>query len=165
MSERLSFRERLERRENTAGKSPAPSGSPVSVVLRLGGAVDQPVTLIQTLARWGLGLRKAHEVVTRLVNGEKMPVLLAEAPEPAEVVFTLERLGVAVGFPHPPTSVDVKTIRAKLGLTQKEFAARFCFDVDSVQNWEQGRYQPDSPTRILLKVIEQHPEAVEDVLG
>lgn len=59
----------------------------------------------------------------------------------------------------------MKAIRAKLGLTQKEFAARFCFDVDSVQNWEQGRYQSDSPTRILLKVIEQHPDAVEDVLG
>jgi len=165
MSERLSFRERLERRENTEARSPAPSGSPVSIVLRLGGAVGQPVTLIQTLACWGLGLRKAHEVVTRLVAGEKLPVLLANAPEPAEVASTLERLGVAVGFPHPPTSIDVKAIRAKLGLTQKEFAARFCFDVDSVQNWEQGRYQPDSPTRILLKVIEQHPEAVEDVLG
>jgi DNA-binding transcriptional regulator YiaG len=165
MSERLSFRERLERRENTAGKSPVPSGSPVSVVLRLAGVVGQPVTLIQILACWGLGLRKAHEVVTRLVDGEKMPVLLAEAPEPVEVVSTLERLGVAVGFPHPPTSIDVKAIRAKLGLTQKEFAARFCFDVDSVQNWEQGRYHPDSPTRILLKVIEQHPEAVDDVLG
>ena len=165
MSGRLSFRERLERRESTGARSPVPSGSPVGVVLRLGAAVDQPVTLIQTLARWGLGLRKAHEVVTRLVAGGKLPILLANAPESAEVVSTLERLGVAVGFPHPPTSIDVKAIRAKLGLTQKEFAARFCFDVDSVRNWEQGRYQPDSPTRILLKVIEQHPEAVEDVLG
>ncbi|MBP2296587.1 helix-turn-helix domain-containing protein [Azospirillum rugosum] len=147
------------------GQKPSPIRSTVSVVLRLGGAVDHPVTLIQTLARWGLVLRKAHEVVTRLVAGEKLPVLLADAPEPAEVVSTLERLGVAVGFPHPPVSINVKAIRAKLGVTQKEFAVQFRFDVDSVQNWEQGRYQPDSPTRILLKVIEQHPEAVEDVLG
>ena len=74
----------------------------VSVSRPSGGAVGQPVTLIQTLACWGLGLRKAYEVVTRLVAGEKLPVLLANAPEPAEVVSTLERLGVAVGFPHPP---------------------------------------------------------------
>lgn len=164
MSGKLSFRERLERRENTGGKDPAPSGSPVSVILRLGGAVGQPVTLIQILARWGLGLRKAHGIVTRLTAGEKQPVLLPDAPERAEVAATLQRLGVAVDFPHPPASIDVKAIRAKLGLTQREFAVRFCFDVDSVQNWEQGRYPPDPSTRILLKVIEQHPEVVEDVL-
>ncbi|WP_051340527.1 helix-turn-helix domain-containing protein [Azospirillum halopraeferens] len=135
------------------------------MVLRLCGEVQHPVTLIQTLASWGPGLRKSHEIVTRLVAGERVPVLLANAPEPVEVISTLARLGVAVNVPHPPAAVDVKAIRAKLGLSQKEFAARFCFDVGSVQNWEQGRYIPDPPTRILLKVIEQHPEAVEDVLG
>ncbi|GLR81405.1 hypothetical protein HUE56_15105 [Azospirillum oryzae] len=165
MSGKLSFRERPEQQESSGVRSPAPSGSTVRVVLRLGGAVDHPVTLIQTLARCGLVLRKAHGVVTRLVAGEKLPVLLADAPEPAEVISTLERLGVAVGFPHPPVSIDVKAIRAKLGLIQRKFAARFRFNVDSVQNWEQSRYVPDPPTRILLKVIEQHPEAVEDVLG
>lgn len=164
MSGKLSFREQLARREDTGAKNPAPSGFPASVVLRLCGTADHPVTLIQTLARWGLGLRKAHAVVTRLVAGERLPVLLPDAPEPTEIGSTLEHLGVSVSFPHPPATVDVRAIRAKLGLTQKEFAARFCLDVDSVRNWEQGRYDPDPYTRILLKVIEQHPEAVEEVL-
>ncbi len=164
MSGKSSFRERLERRENTAANGPAQSGSPVNVVLRLDRSVDQPVTLIQRLADWGLGLRTAHGIVTRLVEGESQPILLPNAPEPAEIAVTLARLGIAVLFPHPPVAVDVKAIRAKLGLTQKEFAARFCFDIDSVQNWEQGRYAPDSSTRILLAVIEKHPEVVEGVL-
>lgn len=165
MSGTLSFREQLERQVDFEVGSPAPSGSPVSVVLRLAGPVDRPVTLIQTLTRWGLGLRKAHAVVSGLVEGRHLPVLLPAATDPAEVVSTLEGLGIEAGFPHPPAAVDVKAIRSKLGLTQAEFAVRFCFDVDSVQNWEQGRYQPDPPTRILLKVIEYHPDAVEAVLG
>ncbi|QCN95328.1 transcriptional regulator [Azospirillum argentinense] len=96
---------------------------------------------------------------------EQLPALLPNAPEPAKVGSTLEYLDISVSFPHLLTSIDVKSIRAKLGLTQKEFAARFCFDVDSVQNWEQGRCQLDTPPRILLAVIAKHPEAVEDVLG
>lgn len=165
MSAKLSFRERLERRDDTAGERQAPSGSPVRVVLRLAGAVDHPVTLIRTLADWGLGLKKAHAVVTRLADGDTVPVLLSSAPEPAELIAALGRLGVATSVPQPPSRVDVKAIRSRLGLTQAEFATRFCFDLDSVQNWEQGRYAPDRSSRILLAVIDRHPDAVEDVLG
>lgn len=106
MSGKLSFRERLEQRENTGDKGQTPSGSPVSVVLRIVGAVDHPVTLIQTLARWGLGLRKAHEIVTRLVEGQSPPALLPNAPQPAEVASVLAELGVRASFPHPPTAVE-----------------------------------------------------------
>jgi len=51
-----------------------------------------------------------------------------------------------------------------LGLTRREFAARFSLDLDSIQNWEQGRYLPDNSSRILPAVIDRHAEAVEDVL-
>lgn len=33
-----------------------------------------------------------------------------------------------------------------------------------MKNWEQGRTQADGPARILLAVIEHHPDAVEDAL-
>ncbi len=164
MSERLSFRERLERRENTVARNPAPSGSLANVVLRLDGEVDKPVTVIQTLAHWGLGLRQAHGVVTRLVAGQALPVRLPNAPDPKEIVSCLKGLRIAVSFPHPPARVDVKAIRNSLGLTQGEFAARFCFEVNSVRNWEQERYPPDPSTRILLKIIEHYPDTVENVL-
>ena len=164
MSKDLSFRERLERQVNTKTVSPVPSGSPASVVLRLAGEVREPVTLIRTLATWGLGLKKGLDVTTRLTAGEQVPIVLSSAPAIAEMAATLAQLGIGLAVPEPPSDVDVKAIRDKMGLTQKEFAARFCFELSSVKNWEQARTVPDRTTRVLLKVSERNPEVVEAVL-
>ena len=60
--------------------------------------------------------------------------------------------------------VDVRQVRAKMGLSQAQFATKFGFPPATLRNWEQGRSRPDAPTRVLLAVIAKHPEAVEDVL-
>lgn len=65
---------------------------------------------------------------------------------------------------NPPVP-DVKSLRHKLGLSQAEFAQRFGFSVRTVQQWEQGRSVPDRPARILLRVIETAPQAVERALA
>lgn len=57
-------------------------------------------------------------------------------------------------------TVDVPAIRKKLGLSRPKFAERFGLDARAVQDWEQGRRHPDRAARVLLKVIEQNPEAV-----
>jgi putative transcriptional regulator len=64
-----------------------------------------------------------------------------------------------------PDRVDVAAIRAKVGLSQRAFAARFGFELKSVQNWEQGVRQPEGPARVLLTVIDRDPEAVERALS
>ena len=61
-------------------------------------------------------------------------------------------------------TIDVRSLRQKLGLSQSQFAARFGITPATVRNWEQGRTQPDGPARILLAVIAHHPDAVEDAL-
>jgi putative transcriptional regulator len=65
---------------------------------------------------------------------------------------------------HVPEAVDVTAIRKALKLTQEAFAERFGFSVGAVRDWEQGRRRPEASARILLKVIEKHPEVIEDVL-
>ncbi|HUY29113.1 MAG TPA: helix-turn-helix domain-containing protein [Candidatus Binataceae bacterium] len=60
-----------------------------------------------------------------------------------------------------PRMPDVRAIRRQLGISQVQFARRFGFSVRTVQEWEQGRAIPDRPARILLRVIEQSPRAVE----
>ena len=44
-----------------------------------------------------------------------------------------------------PTRSDVKTIRAKLDMTQEEFAGRFGFSINTLRHWEQGRRVPEGP--------------------
>jgi putative transcriptional regulator len=65
---------------------------------------------------------------------------------------------------NPPVP-NVKAIRRKLGLSQAAFGHRFGFSVRTVQQWEQGRAVPDRPARILLRVIETDPQAVEHALA
>jgi putative transcriptional regulator len=74
-----------------------------------------------------------------------------------------ESNNVRVTLVHVP-NVDVREIRAKMGLSQAQFATKFGFPPATLRNWEQGRARPDAPTRVLLAVIAKHPEAVEDVL-
>jgi putative transcriptional regulator len=65
---------------------------------------------------------------------------------------------------HIPEAYDIKKMRTRMKLSQKEFASRFGFSLDSVQNWEQGRRIPDGPARTLLAVIAHEPKAVERAL-
>ncbi len=61
-------------------------------------------------------------------------------------------------------NIDVSAIRGKLGLSQNEFARRFCINPRALQDWEQGRRKPESAVRAYLIVIEQNPAAVEKAL-
>jgi putative transcriptional regulator len=70
--------------------------------------------------------------------------------------------GMRVTF-FPPA--DVRKIRAKLKLDQREFAEKFGLSLDSIRNWEQGRRAPDGPAKVLLAVIAKHPKAVIDALA
>jgi len=64
----------------------------------------------------------------------------------------------------PVPTIDVRSVRTKLGLSQWEFANKFGFRPATLRNWEQGRTRPDGAARILLTVIAGNPKAVEDAL-
>jgi putative transcriptional regulator len=59
---------------------------------------------------------------------------------------------------------DVKAIRAKLGVSQDEFASLLGISVRTLENWEQKRRIPKGPARVLLEVAAAHPDAVWDVV-
>jgi putative transcriptional regulator len=72
--------------------------------------------------------------------------------------------GARASIAHVPEKVDVAAIRKRLGLSQGEFARRFGFKLDALQNWEQGRRRPDGAARAFLRVIEREPAAVQRAL-
>jgi putative transcriptional regulator len=65
------------------------------------------------------------------------------------------------GDPTP----DVAKLRGEFKLSQKQFAALLGINVDTLQNWEQGRRSPEGPARVLLRVAAMHPEALLAVSG
>ncbi len=50
-------------------------------------------------------------------------------------------------------------------LSQKQFAGRFGFSINTLRHWEQGKRQPEGPTRAYLLVIDRVPEAVQNALS
>ncbi len=69
--------------------------------------------------------------------------------------------------PHRRTvlgSIDVKGLRERLGLTQAEFSRMIGVSIKTLQNWEQGRREPEGPAKALLRVVEKEPQAVMNAL-
>ena len=60
--------------------------------------------------------------------------------------------------------MDIKSIRKDLNVSQREFATMIGVSVDTLQNWEQGRREPDGPARALLRVAARNPQAVLEAL-
>lgn len=54
---------------------------------------------------------------------------------------------------------DAKTVRAKIGLSQNDFAQLIGVKVATLRNWEQHRRQPTGPAAALLTIVEKEPEA------
>ena len=119
--------------------------------------------MARALTQYGLSLKAAHAALNRLAAGEAVGVEL-RGDDPGAAVAALSRLGVTARLLVPPQA-DAKRIREAQQFSQNEFAIRYGLDIDTLQNWEQGRNTPDTPAMVLLKVIEKHPEAVVDALS
>ncbi len=65
---------------------------------------------------------------------------------------------------HVPAEIDVKAIRTKLGMTQRDFAWAFGFGVDQLKQWEQGRSRPLDALRAYLLLIQANPERMMEAL-
>lgn len=53
--------------------------------------------------------------------------------------------------------------RAKVGLSQSDFAQLLGVSVRTLQDWEQGRRSPSGAAKTLLQVAVKHPEALRDL--
>jgi putative transcriptional regulator len=63
------------------------------------------------------------------------------------------------------TPAEVRSIRLRRGLSQSAFAARYGLNLRTLQDWEQGRVQPEAPARAYLVVIDREPRAVDRALA
>ena len=86
---------------------------------------------------------------------------LLESIDQARAIHERKRKPSRV-FRYEP--VKVKEIRAKLGLTQHQFAQMLCISFATLRNWEQGRTHPEGAAIALLRVADSKPEAVLEAL-
>lgn len=60
--------------------------------------------------------------------------------------------------------VDIKRIRKNLAVSQSQFAHMIGVSKSTLQNWEQGRREPEGPAKALLRVVDKKPQAVLEAL-
>jgi len=117
------------------------------------------------------------KVVEVLPDGSTRPFPALSAQEQARLDAMTDEEITAAAFADPdsPPLTDeqlaqfervpnVKAIRERLCLTQKQFADMFGLSLSVVRDWEQNRFIPDQAARTLLKVIDRNPEAVKQAL-
>lgn len=61
-------------------------------------------------------------------------------------------------------TLNVKALRAKIGVSQASFARNYKISLRTLQDWEQGRRKPQGPARVLLMLIEADPNWVREAL-
>ncbi|MGQ0662317.1 MAG: helix-turn-helix domain-containing protein [Pseudomonadota bacterium] len=117
----------------------------------VGGAGGRPQTLRGKTDRRRLEAMTSAEVATAARSDPDAP-----PPSPkARKEFRRITLSAA----------EVKAIRKRRGLSQAAFSARYALNLRTLQDWEQGRVQPDAPARAYLFVIDREPSAVEHALA
>lgn len=74
------------------------------------------------------------------------------------IEFSEGKVGKAVIHEFSP--LDVKAVRAKVGMSQNEFASAFGISVSTLRHWERGDRTPHGPALVLLNVVAKEPKVV-----
>jgi putative transcriptional regulator len=62
-------------------------------------------------------------------------------------------------------NVDVKKVRKKIGMTQKDFALSFGISLGTLRHWERGDRKPKGPALVLLNLVKRDPQTVLRLLS
>ncbi|MBV9758680.1 MAG: helix-turn-helix domain-containing protein [Alphaproteobacteria bacterium] len=137
------------------------------IVLRRTGALTWPISVLHLLRPAGMTLRAAHAAITRLAErGWAVCEINADA-DMASLRQDLGTLNVEIRRRTPvrESLTDIAAVRARHGLSQREFADLLGIDLRTLQNWEQGRNRPDDAALSLVLMFDRAPEFVEETLS
>ncbi len=68
-----------------------------------------------------------------------------------------------VGRRYTIESYPIVRAREKSGLSQAKFAELLGVSVRTLQDWEQGRREPNAAAKTLIKVAELHPSVLRKI--
>jgi putative transcriptional regulator len=68
-----------------------------------------------------------------------------------------------IGRRYTIGSYPIVRAREKSGLSQAEFAQLLGVSIRTIQDWEQGRREPNAAAKTLIKVAELHPSVLRKI--
>jgi putative transcriptional regulator len=94
------------------------------------------------------------------MKNEHFEKLIASIKEAGEIKAG-RKMPIRMYEIKPP---EIRNVRERLNVSQNEFALMIGVSVRTLQNWEQGRREPDGPAKALLRIALRNPSAVLDAL-
>ncbi len=112
-------------------------------------------------------LRAAHAAITRLAERSWAVCEINADVDLGALRRDLASLNVEIRRRSPvgECAPDIAVVRARHGLSQREFADLLGIDLRTLQNWEQGRNRPDDAALSLVLMFDRRPELVEEALS
>lgn len=87
---------------------------------------------------------------------------LEERFDAGENVFDyFDPASARVLWPKHTAPKKVTSLRKLAGMTQKEFSHAMCISARTLQQWEQGRREPEGPAKALLRLVELNPSLIK----
>lgn len=124
------------------------------------------------LARRGATMLRAKRAIEEALESGDAVVSLPMVEDADRLASDLEAAGIAVVI---RSAIDrdlkahfaarVKDLRARLRLSQDEFARDYSLNKKTVQGWELGKKVPDHGNRLLIRMIETDPAAVRRLIN
>ena len=116
------------------------------------------------LVRAGISIRAARKAIDDISSGKSAYVEASNVENYSLLKRKMLSQNITL-YRIEPRIVDVRALRARLGMSQEAFAGRYCLDVATVRNWEQGRTKPEGPAATLLQLIDRDPDRVVELLA
>jgi DNA-binding transcriptional regulator YiaG len=138
------------------------SGEVVALVLRLDGPLDQPISIVKRLYAAGLSLKSGHAIVSRLAETRLAVCRIAEGADIPALAADLAKMNVHTFRRRHIEPGLITKVRLRHGLSQREFAGVLGIDIDTLQNWEQGRNRPDAVALGLVMAFDKAPDVVRN---
>jgi DNA-binding transcriptional regulator YiaG len=130
------------------------------------GALDRGILVARRLFAAGFALKQAHEAIDKLAASGCSVGAVAKTEEMRAQAGDLAGLNVQLRQKRPVSgkSVNIAEMRARRGLSQREYADLLGLDVRTPRNWEQGRNRPDPAAVSLMRVFDRAPDTGGEAL-
>ena len=161
---RSKLKERFERLGPVRDVDRVSSGSPEALVLRpASDPVNVPAAAL-ALTRRGVTMLKAKRALEAMLSEGEALLHVPQVESVRALGKELKAAGVRLGRILAQEDIDVRALRQRLNMTQEQFALRYNLDLDTVQNWEQGRRRLDRTAQSYLRVIDKESTAAARAL-
>ncbi|MCE6957892.1 helix-turn-helix domain-containing protein [Cereibacter sphaeroides] len=166
-----SFAERLARQGRVQVIGRETSGSPEEVILRLERSSPAVITATMALARRGTTMLKAKRAIEKALEAGAAVIELTTVEDRQALARELAEAGIAARFRGAEDRemrdrfpARLKDLRARLSLSQEEFAQTYDLDKKTLQGWERGKI-PDRGNRNFIRMIEKDPVTMKRLVN